>query len=200
MATTAVRSGEVLAFYWDDFDPDAGTLEVRRAFKGGENKRVGEPKNASYRKIKLPPFVTQAIKHHRANQNAARLSAGSWPSEWQNLIFVSSTGHPVDRSNFRRLTARLGRLAGIPNLHPHLCRHSLASHLSEQGVSGERIADLLGNNPKTFYDTYRHRVSDTVGAVVETNALIGQSGSAIDASSSPDRSPVTCDAYLAATA
>ncbi len=54
-----------------------------------------------------------------------------------------------------RLLKAAGRMAGIPEFHPHMLRHSRAVHLREAGVSWEEIGYQLGHiNPTVTVKYY----------------------------------------------
>lgn len=57
---------------------------------------------------------------------------------------------------------------------PYLLRHTAASLLIDAGVPVEQVADLLGDDPRTLYRYYRHRVRPVVdAAAAPMQALFG---------------------------
>jgi integrase/recombinase XerD len=67
------------------------------------------------------------------------------PSDW---LFPSARypERPLDLSGIRLICRHAGRAAGIAQgVHPHLLRHSFASHLLDDGVNLRRIQVLLGH-------------------------------------------------------
>ena len=73
---------------------------------------------------------------------------------------------------------RIAKRGGIEDAVPYLLRHSAASLLIDQGVSIEVVADLLGDDPKTLYRHYRHRVRPVVdAALAPMERLFGADGS-----------------------
>lgn len=63
--------------------------------------------------------------------------------------------------------------AGMDWAIPYMLRHTAASLLIDQGVSIEAVADLLGDDPRTLYRHYRHRVRRVVDATAPMEALFG---------------------------
>jgi integrase len=57
-----------------------------------------------------------------------------------------AAGHrgPLDRHVICRIVHRVGRAAGVPGVHPHRLRHTLATQAINRGMRLEAIAALLG--------------------------------------------------------
>jgi site-specific recombinase XerD len=51
----------------------------------------------------------------------------------------------LDRYLIGRIVARVGRAAGVPGVHPHRLRHTLATQAINRGMRLEAIAALLGH-------------------------------------------------------
>lgn len=72
-------------------------------------------------------------------------------------------GSVVNPSQSRKELAAICEAAGVPVIRPNELRHSCASLLSDEGVSNEQIADLLGHTTARMVDqTYRHRLRPVV--------------------------------------
>jgi site-specific recombinase XerD len=63
-----------------------------------------------------------------------------------DLIFLGDRGNPMEARALQRATQAYGRAAGLEGIHPHRFRHSMASHLIQNGVPIEIIAELLGHS------------------------------------------------------
>src|SRR5215210_5866392 len=100
---TGLRQGELLGLKWEDVDLEGGTLQVRRTLSETRTGHIFEaPKNGKGRNIKLTASAVDALKQHKATQNAERLKAGpTW--EDNGLIFPSQRGTTMNAKN---LTAR----------------------------------------------------------------------------------------------
>jgi integrase len=177
-----LRPGELLGLFWIDVDLEAGVLRVTRTLKRERNElSIGEPKTAgSRRALTMPVPVLDALRLHRTQQGAEKLSAPAWEND--DLVFTTIIGTPLDPSNLRRGFARLTKDAGLGHWHPHELRHSAASILSAGGVPIEQIADILGHaGTRTTSAVYRHLIEPTVrGAAAPMNALFGSATGHVD--------------------
>jgi site-specific recombinase XerD len=76
---------------------------------------------------------------------------------------------PMDRRTVHRIVARIGRTAGIIDMHPHRLRHTLATQAINRGMRLEAIAALLGHRSLEMTLVYA-RIADRV--VADEYALV----------------------------
>jgi site-specific recombinase XerD len=86
---------------------------------------------------------------------------------------------PLDRHVICRIVHRVGRVAGVPGVHPHRLRHTLATQAINRGMRLEAIAALLGHQKMEMtliYARIANRVvADEYAAVsAKIDALYGQ--------------------------
>jgi integrase len=166
--SVALRPGEAAGVLWDDLDLEVGTLTVRHAVRLEQGRAIiveDLKTSGSHRTLDLPAPVVAALKSHRKEQTAQRLSSLTW--EDPRLVFSTSRGTPLEPSNVRRELEGVCKRAGVPVITPNELRHSGASLLADAGVPIERIADLMGHRSTRMLDqTYRHRVRSSVDAAV----------------------------------
>lgn len=180
---TGLRVSELVSLNWPDVDLRARVLRV--IGKGGKERMV--------------PFGRPASE-----------ALASWQRVWPEV----RSGHSgrVDEDpiflNFRggRLSDRAVRLVldrrqqaggGLQNVHPHMLRHSFATHLLEEGADLRTIQELLGHSSLGTTQRYTHvdidrmlrvyrdahpRAKSTVGSAEPggTRAEPGRSGDAGD--------------------
>jgi len=131
---TGMRQGELLGLHWEDVDLEAGALRVRRALaQTNDGPVLTAPKGAkSRRRIKLTGAAVEALKRHKAAQNAERLRFGGlW--EDRGLVFPNRTGRFHD------------------------LRHTCATILLSRGVHAKLVQELLGHATISItLDTYSH--------------------------------------------
>ena len=151
--TTGLRRGELCGLRWEDFDGEAGTLQVRRtlsARKGGE-LAAGETKTyAGQRTILLPRSTARLLRDRRESALTGWIFHDPLRPE-----------RPVNPgSAYRRLKALL-KQAGLPDIRFHDLRHTFATHALASGVDAKTLAGILGHTKASFtLDTYTHVTGD----------------------------------------
>ncbi len=153
LALTGVRIGECLAMRFDCLDLEAGTITISSTLHHGE---CSAPKTTSSRRtLTLPKRALQAL---------SRLCNAS--DGQRGYLFQTSTGKPVDVSNFYKWTWRPAlKRAGLPeSITPHSLRHGTASLLLNQNVPVPVVSRYLGHaNPGVTMKTYAHVIDGTSG-------------------------------------
>ena len=153
-----LREGELLGLRWEDADLEAGTLQVRRTLSETRTGHVFEaPKNGKGRRVKLTAGAVEALRRHRAAQNAERLKAGPlW--EDNGLLFPSQRGTTMMGTNLiRRHFKPALKRAGLPTVRLHDLRHTCATLLLGRGVHPKFVQELLGHATISItLDTYSH--------------------------------------------
>ncbi|MBN2448840.1 MAG: site-specific tyrosine recombinase XerD [Lentisphaeria bacterium] len=72
-------------------------------------------------------------------------------------VFLSVRGHPLTRERIWVLVREAGRQAGIRRpIHPHMLRHSFASHLLTGGADLRVIQEMLGHADIATTQIYTH--------------------------------------------
>lgn len=150
---TGLRFSEATALQVRDYDREAATLRVVRAWKqetGG--RRVGPPKSkASRRTIDLPKEVVQI---------ASPLTLDRTGSAW---LFTTRQGNPIHHGNFYNRvwvpSVKAAELDPRPRIHD--ARHTHASWLIAIGVRLEVIQERLGHEDyATTRRIYGHLMPD----------------------------------------
>jgi site-specific recombinase XerD len=96
-----------------------------------------------------------------------------------SLLLPRENGRALDRHTVTRFINKAGAAAGLPHIHPHQLRHTLATQAINRGMSLEAIAALLGHRSLDMTLRYAKIASRTVAdeyfAVTEkAEALYGQ--------------------------
>ena len=142
-----LRQGEILGLRWTDVDLDASTITVSQALQrvSGQLAFVEPKSRRSRRTIPMPPTVARSLRAHRRLQLEERLTGGP---EWNehDLVFMSTSGTPLDGRNLTRRFQAALRRAGLPRMRFHDMRHTCASLLLAQGVQPRVVMETLGHS------------------------------------------------------
>ncbi len=136
---TGGRASEVVAIRLDDLREER-TLVLLRG-KGAKERLVpiGGPARAA-----LAAYLERCRPGLGAPAGEARLLLGS-------------RGSPLTRFALWRIVVQAGRLAGIAKrIHPHLLRHSFATHLLARQADLRAVQTLLGHANLTTTQRYTH--------------------------------------------
>ncbi|MCQ2502067.1 MAG: tyrosine-type recombinase/integrase [Lachnospiraceae bacterium] len=81
----------------------------------------------------------------------------SYPAK-RDYLFVGlkSPHNPLRPSGVEIMVRKIGTEVGIDHAHPHMLRHSFASHMVEQGVSLEHIQAMMGHRDSDSTHRYIH--------------------------------------------
>jgi integrase len=184
--TVGLRPGELGGLLWSDLDLDATppTLTVSGSMKRtpeGLTRGAVKRSTAGERTVALPAVAVEALRAHRGRQAKEQMAArytgpdGKVGSMWRDhgLVFSSRIGTPLNPPNVRRTSARIASPAGLDARFPYLLRHTAVSLLIDDGASIEEVADLLGDDPRTLYRHYRHKVRPVAEAATRMQAVLG---------------------------
>lgn len=134
---TGMRVSELAAL--DLGDLDFGRLEARIRRGKGKRERIaffGEPARAA-----LQAYLPTRHQWHTGGPGEA--------------LFFGKRGKRISDRSIRRALDRFSPSVGKP-LHPHMLRHSFATHMLEQGADIRTIQELLGHASLGTTQKYTH--------------------------------------------
>jgi site-specific recombinase XerD len=102
--------------------------------------------------LPLHPHVVTVIESYRA----------AHVPDSHPLLLPRENGRPLDRHSVTRMINRAGQRAGLPHIHPHQLRHTLATQAINRGMSLEAIAALLGHRSLDMTLRYAKIANTTV--------------------------------------
>ncbi|MBI4376617.1 MAG: site-specific tyrosine recombinase XerD [Elusimicrobia bacterium] len=135
---TGMRVSELLSLKTDHVNLQDGWIRV---FGKGSKER-------------LIPIHKQAAK---ALWRYMGLRQERFPKGCGPELFLSRRGKRLSRAQFWRDLKALGKAAGIEEpLHPHLLRHTFATHLLQGGADLRSVQELLGHSSLSTTQIYTH--------------------------------------------
>lgn len=137
--SSGLRLAELVAINLQDIDLSSGLITVT----GKGNKT---------RSVPVGSVAAQAIQrwlsvrpHSAANEDAAA------------ALFTSSRGQRISVRNVQARLKLRGRRSGMPqDVHPHMLRHSFASHILESSGDLRAVQELLGHANISTTQIYTH--------------------------------------------
>jgi site-specific recombinase XerD len=160
LARTGMRAGELA-----DLEADA-VVQIGAAH--WLRIPLGKLRNDRY--VPLHPELVELL---------AAWTAGNIEHIRRDRRLVADHRGPLDRYVIGRIVTRVARAAGVPGVHPHRLRHTLATQAINRGMRLEAIAALLGHRKMEMtliYARIANRVvADEYAAVsAKIDALYGQ--------------------------
>jgi len=135
--SSGLRLAELVAIDMGDIDGDDATLEVTG--KGAKTRRVPVGRQAL-------EAIGQWLKVR-----------GKYAAADQKALFVSQRGNRIHPRTVQQRLQRWALIRGATcNLHPHLLRHSFASHLLESSGDLRAVQELLGHSDIGTTQIYTH--------------------------------------------
>ncbi|MFM9996804.1 MAG: tyrosine recombinase [Phycisphaerales bacterium] len=140
MYASGLRASEAAGLGINDY---AATLGVVRVTGKGNKQRLvpaGKPARAAIDRYldECRPILAR---------NAPRESG---------RLFLSRTGRPIERVAVWQIVKRAAAAAGMTGVHPHMLRHSFATHLLAGGADLRVVQELLGHADIATTQIYTH--------------------------------------------
>jgi site-specific recombinase XerD len=164
-----LRATEVINLRKSDLDLDNRKL------------RVNQGKGMDFSPVNLPDEAVKGIRNYLEHGRPMPATR-----EHADHVFLSSAGRPIDRTDLCALVKRIAFRAGIEkNVHPHIFRHSMITHMAEKGLSAsfiqaqsrhksldmvQRYTHLSEKSVRDAYDSVFSRREATNGSAPEKSA------------------------------
>jgi integrase len=129
---------------------------------------IGTPKSdAGDRVVALPGFLVDALKQHRAEQDAELAAAGRDREPWisgngepVDLVFRNANQDPIDSKRDWDAWKAFLADAGVAEVRVHDQRHTAATVLLLMGVDGRVVMDILGWSQSSMLKRYQHVIDE----------------------------------------
>ncbi len=154
-----LRLGELVGLHLQDLDLRDRTVRVLG--KGSKTRIVPIGKPA---RVALGKWLEQRAKWARP-PDAGAAAAGSARA----AVFVGRSGRPLTARSVQLRIAAWARRRGLPvHVHPHMFRHSFATHLLESSGNLRAVQELLGHADIGTTQIYTHLDFNHLARVYET--------------------------------
>lgn len=136
--SSGLRLSELTMLDLPDLDLQAGTVVIRHG-KGRKSRHV--------------PVGAAA----RSALRAWLAARGGYAGTGEPAVFLSRRGSRIARRTVQNRLERWQRKLGVPErVHPHMLRHSFASHLLESSGDLRAVQELLGHANLSTTQVYTH--------------------------------------------
>lgn len=140
MYASGLRASEVGALGINDVELSVGIVRITGK---GEKQR-------------LVPMGVPAIEAVQRYLDECRGTLVSAQAPLTDAVFLSRTGRRLERVAVWQIVRRNAEAAGLRGVHPHMLRHSFATHLLSGGADLRVVQDLLGHADIATTQIYTH--------------------------------------------
>ena len=169
---TGCRRGELMGLQWKHINFDQNTMMIEQAllYTKDEGIFVGPTKNGQPRAVCLSPESMELLHKWHTEQLRIRLHNAK---KWQDtgFIFTQDDGSPMHPDSITQWLGRFSDENGLPHIHPHAFRHTVASTLIANGVDLVTTAAELGHTDATTTAMiYAHQIAKARAAAAGIRA------------------------------
>ncbi|MCI2253125.1 tyrosine recombinase XerC [Domibacillus sp. PGB-M46] len=136
---TGIRVSECAAIELPDLDAGLGVLLVHG--KGGKERYVP-----------YGSFAAEAVEHYNQNSRPLLMKKNE-----HSKLFVNFRGAPITTGGIRHILNDLIQKASLSGkIHPHMLRHTFATHMLNNGADMRTVQELLGHASLSSTQMYTH--------------------------------------------
>lgn len=170
---TGARKGEVMGLKWDAVDWKTNQLHLveNRTYCEGFGITSGTLKTGESRIVTVSQEVMTLLKKWRVEQTTLFSDLGVTPSGY---ILTNDDGQPMHPDRPTSWLSGFSKRHGLPHIHPHQFRHTMASLLIADNVDILTVSKRLGHaKVSTTLDIYSHALkkSDAVASDALDNLI-----------------------------
>lgn len=141
MYAAGLRASEVGALCLNQYNPTLGVVLVTG--KGSKQRLVPIGRPAQHWTQRYLDELRGELTRFGDGRDAQRL-------------LLSNTGRPLERVAVWQIVKRHAQRIGLPKAHPHILRHSFATHLLAGGADLRVVQELLGHSDISTTQIYTH--------------------------------------------
>ena len=165
---TGCRRGEIVGLKWDRVNWNDNSIRIDTTLLYTPERGVYESttKTGAERTIKLPKETMDLFRQYRVWQLETRIANGD---RWIDtpFVFTGESGGCMAPDTLSGYLTRFEKKYGLPHIHAHKFRHSMASVLYFSGADPVSISKRLGHSQvSTTQNIYSHLIeqADTQSA------------------------------------
>jgi integrase/recombinase XerD len=143
---TGLRVSELLSLRPEDINHDLGYLSC---IGKGDKERI----------VPVGRTALAAVEKYQ-REGRSRLRKGS------PYLFLNNRGGPLTRQGFWKIIRAYGKALGV-ELTPHTLRHSVATHLLENGADLRVVQEILGHADVSTTQVYTHLTKEKLRRVYD---------------------------------
>jgi integrase/recombinase XerD len=141
MYSAGLRVSELIGLRLTNLYLDAGFIKVL----GKGNKE------------RLVPVGEAAVKYIKLYKDHVRNHLPVIKKGNEDILFLNRRGAALSRVMVFMILKELGQKIGLTqNIHPHILRHSFATHLVERGADLRAVQEMMGHKSITTTEIYTH--------------------------------------------
>ncbi len=145
MYATVLRVTELVNLNVNDIDFENSTV---KCFGKGSKERI----------IPVVDYALDLVKEYKDVYRSSMLKGYLTDS-----LFLNNHGKGMTRVGFFKIIKSIAKEKGITkNIHPHILRHSFATHILENGADLRIIQELLGHENISTTEIYTHVRTDLI--------------------------------------
>ncbi len=150
MYASGLRAAEVLLLEWKQVDERLGGLRV-----------LGKGQ-----KIRFVPFTENCLEW------LLKYKESAWASlivrsekRYRDLMFPGPRGGPLTRMALWKIVHKRGLISGVDDMHPHVLRHTFATHLLKGGADVRFVQVMLGHSSLDTTEKYLRLADDELATL-----------------------------------
>ncbi len=174
---TGARRGEILGLKWENVDFKNNRIRICNNILYAVDRGVYEdsPKtDTSNRLVSLPLETMQLLQEYRAWQYGERLRLGKY-FVYKGYVFSQDNGNPIHPDTVNDWLTKFSTRHGLPHIHPHAFRHTMASLLYFNKADSVSISKRLGHaKVSTTQNIYAHIIeqADQMNADILADVIL----------------------------
>lgn len=119
-------------------------------------------KGSKERMVPFYPGLSRLLRKYLSEVRAY------WIKEEHDILFVSQRGKPITARSIQLILEAAGIQANLAvGVHPHMLRHSFATHLLDNGADLRMVQELLGHQNLSTTQIYTHVTVDRLNSTVQ---------------------------------